>query len=199
MVQLLIGLLLLVAAAPARAQIPEALPPGPVETAAFPCRTVTQVPEEELRRLGRFAALPEHFEAWRQRNCWPWILDDERLRTASSALGAVIGVGGHDALVVSIDPDWIRRCPEQRGLRPRLTRVTGADWLAIESRIAAHPGLGALEVLEIGFARAEAGAKNLFALHLGTRDRATRVECFEDFPELLDQAARVFSGAARQE
>jgi hypothetical protein len=168
---------------------------APVETALFGCRRVETMEVDEVRRLGRFAALPEHFETWRERNCWPAVLDDDRLRAAPSAYGAVIAIGGRLALVTGIDPDWILRCPERRGLRPRLARVTGSDLLAVKERIEATPGLGSQDVLELGFSRAEAGDTNLFALHVGTRERSARVECFDEFQELLEKAADALAGA----
>ena len=168
----------------------DALPPAvPLESPVFGCRKVESVDPEDLRKLGRFAALPEHFESWRRRNCWPDRLDDAKLRTTADPTGAVITVDDRDAFVVGMDPDWIRRCPEKPGLRPRLTRVTGADLFAVKQRIAGTPRLRGSDILEIGFGRAETGEENLFALRLGTRDRAARVECFEDFQELVDKAA----------
>jgi hypothetical protein len=184
---------------PARAEPPADLrtdvPLAPVETAMFGCRRVETMEVEEVRRLGRFAALPEHFEPWRERNCWPAVLDDDRLQAAPNAYGTVVTIGERLALVTGIDPDWILRCPERRGLRPRLTRVTGSDLLAVKQRIAATPGLGTQDVLELGFSRAEAGDTNLFALHVGTRERSARIECFDDFQELLDKAADALAGA----
>lgn len=189
-------LLVLLIVALARAELSlEAPSAGPVESAMFGCRRVETMSPEEIRGLGRFAALPEHFEPWRERNCWPAVLDDDRLRAAPSAFGAVVTVGGKLALVTGIDPDWILRCPERRGLRPRLARVTGTDLLAVKQRIESSPRLGGQDVLELGFARAEAGDTNLFALHVGTRERSARVECFDDFQELLEKAADALAGA----
>lgn len=192
MIRVLLVVLILVAGSPVIAeQVGLGAPPPATafESVVFGCRNVEAMDPEDLRKLGRFAALPEHFESWRRRNCWPDRLDDARLRTTADPTGAVITVGDRDAFVVGMDPDWITRCPEKPGLRPRLTRVTGADLLAVKQRIAAMPRLQGSDILEIGFGRAEAGSENLFALRLGTRDRATRVECFEDFQELVDKAA----------
>lgn len=188
------SVLLLVACLSARAQVPTDVPLGPVETSMYGCRRVETMDPEELRRLGRFAALPEHFEGWRDRNCWPAVLDDDHLRASPNPFGTVVPVGRGLALVVGIDPDWILRCPARRGLRPRLARVTGSDLAAVKDRIATAPGLAGQDVLELGFSRAEAGDTNLFALHLGTRERSARVECFDDFQELLGKAAEALVG-----
>ena len=176
--------------------LPTGLPTAPFERPLVGCLKAEEMPVQDLRRLGRFAALPNYFSSWRERNCWPQRLADDRLQKTASPLGTVITVGGRDALVVALDPDWIRRCHEKPGLRPRLVRVTGNDLFAVKERIAAAPALGDRDVLEIGFSRAEAGDMNLFALYLGTRDRTARVECFDDFRELLDKSAEALAGGS---
>ena len=187
----------LVGASLALAQAPlPGLPQAPFERPIIGCLKAEEMPVQDLRRLGRFAALPNYFSSWRERNCWPQRLEDDRLQKTASPLGTVITVGGRDALVVALDPDWIRRCHEKPGLRPRLVRVTGNDLFAVKERIAASPALGRRDVLEIGFSRAEAGDTNLFALYLGTRDRTARVECFDDFVELLDKSSEALSGGS---
>ena len=175
---------------------PPGLPQAPFERPIIGCLKAEEMPVQDLRRLGRFAALPNYFSSWRERNCWPQRLEDDRLQKTASPLGTVITVGGRDALVVALDPDWIRRCHEKPGLRPRLVRVTGNDLYVVKERIAASPSLGRRDVLEIGFSRAEAGETNLFALYLGTRDRTARVECFDDFAELLDKSSEALSGGS---
>jgi hypothetical protein len=189
-------MLAVVGAGIALAEPPPGLPAASFERPLVGCLKAEEMPVQDLRRLGRFAALPNYFSSWRERNCWPQRLEDDRLQKTASPLGTVISIGGHDALVVALDPDWIRRCHEKPGLRPRLVRVTGNDLFAVKERIAAAPSLGSRDVLEIGFSRAEAGETNLFALYLGTRDRTARVECFDDFAELLDKSAEALAGGS---
>ena len=104
----------------------------------------------------RFTAFRARYADWTKRDCFPQAYDAAALATITNPTGAIVDVNGHAALVVEPDRTWIGTC--EGGSIVRAAPATGADLVALAGEMARIPGLGSLDVLEIGLARGQSPA-----------------------------------------
>ncbi|MGH7856349.1 MAG: hypothetical protein ACREQY_03395, partial [Candidatus Binatia bacterium] len=64
----------------------------------------------EIERLQRFAAIPEGFTEWEQRDCFPRHLDDPTLARTVGPAGAIVDIGGRSAVVRDPGSAWLAEC-----------------------------------------------------------------------------------------
>ena len=150
-------------------------------------------PPPSSEALRRFTALPGALDRWAARGCYPPRLTDDDLERERSVDRVFVVVNGRTVLVTNPPREWSRECePDRRTLAPPL-RTRGRDLLRLRHRIESSPSLRDRDLLEIGFARTRAADGSfLYAIHLATRERAARLQCYADFEAAVDQAGALF-------
>jgi len=145
----------------------------------------------EYQRRWRFLSLGGGYRVWADKDCYPPRLDDAALAKSERPIGYIVGVGGRDVFVVDFDPLWFTHCKKTAAPVMGSLPVNGETLLALVQHLASLPELASVDLREIGFAEAAMRDKRvLFALYLGTPDRAAYLECFEDLDAAVVRAAQ---------
>jgi hypothetical protein len=145
----------------------------------------------EYQRRWRFLALGGGYKVWADKDCYPPRLDEAALTKTERAIGYVVSVGGRDMFAVDLDPVWFTRCKKTATPVVGALPVDGATLLNLVQHVISRPELASIDLREIGFAEAAMRDKRvLFALYLGTADRAAYLECFEDLDAAVFRAGQ---------
>lgn len=153
---------------------------------------------EAYQKVGRFLALGAAYQQWITSDCYPPLLDDDALGGAAAPAGNRVSLGEREAFVVNLDPTWFARCTQTATPVAGSVPVTGAEILGLKAHLLSLADVSSLDLREIGLGEARLRDKRaIFALYLGTADRAAYLECFQDLDGAVERAIHELGGGAK--